>query len=392
VGNNYYSDGTNHYFCSISSKNNGELSAGNEMIQNMSHLIFKTKKTQSYIYPYKKLQTNKKLQVIEDLPNFATGGEELYYMGEILPNADINTFKKIDGNLNSVYFADKDNVYYKSKLLPIKNNGNLKVFQENNLTIFYLYDDENGNIFANDCPFDATHSPYKVIGNGGEHSYNLFFIGKDGVYFYNPKKGKQEKIGNNIFQGETKEISSNVFSDDENIYFLDAFEIRVKPMAYYNKIFLRKNLGDNQLISLNSGIYYLDKKSGWEKVKDIRNAEAGTIWKKGSKYYYFDNSGIPQLIYYPVYEISDKKTLDYLLTCSKSNAINFEEEIRTLIDDNKLIAVKGKEKMTAVIEYIENPYEISIAKVAILFIGVMIGAYLEYIKKKRANQQHNRSL
>ena len=49
---------------------------------------------------------------------FATDGDNVYYKGEVLENADLNTLKPIDGQYT--YFADKENVYYKSKLLPIK--------------------------------------------------------------------------------------------------------------------------------------------------------------------------------------------------------------------------------------------------------------------------------
>ena len=41
VGNNYYSDGTNSYFCSTSSEYNEELSAKSTIIQNISHFFFK---------------------------------------------------------------------------------------------------------------------------------------------------------------------------------------------------------------------------------------------------------------------------------------------------------------------------------------------------------------
>ena len=47
----------------------------------------------------------------------------MYYKGEILENADINTFGVVDSN--SEYFFDKENVYYKTKILPVKNSENL---------------------------------------------------------------------------------------------------------------------------------------------------------------------------------------------------------------------------------------------------------------------------
>ena len=55
VGNNYYSDGTNSYFCSTSVETYEELSALSINIKNISHFLFKTKRPQYYFYPYKKL-------------------------------------------------------------------------------------------------------------------------------------------------------------------------------------------------------------------------------------------------------------------------------------------------------------------------------------------------
>ena len=51
--------------------------------------FFKTKRPQYYFYPYKKLETNKRLEKVEELKNSATDGEEVYYAGEKLVNADI---------------------------------------------------------------------------------------------------------------------------------------------------------------------------------------------------------------------------------------------------------------------------------------------------------------
>lgn len=35
---------------------------------------------------------------------------------------------------------------------------------------------------------------------------------------------KEERIGDNIFKGEIKEIYPDIFSDDENVYYLDVYE------------------------------------------------------------------------------------------------------------------------------------------------------------------------
>ena len=161
VGNNYYSDGTNSYFCSTSVETYEELSALSINIKNISHFLFKTKRSQYYFYPYKKLETNKRLEKVEELRNFATDGKEVYYAGEKLVNADINTIKTIEDAL--FYFYDKENVYYKSKLLSFKNNGKLKVFHENDYNVYYLYDEESKNVYANDYLFETVNAPSTIM-------------------------------------------------------------------------------------------------------------------------------------------------------------------------------------------------------------------------------------
>ncbi|WP_335993403.1 DKNYY domain-containing protein [Fusobacterium polymorphum] len=382
VGNNYYSDGTNSYFCSTSPKFNEELSAGTAIIQNISHFFSKTRKPQNYFYPYKKLETNKRLKKFEELRNFATNGEEIYYAGEKLVNADINTIKKIEEGL--FYFVDKENVYYKSKLLSFKNNGKLKVFHEKNGNIYYLYDEESENVYADDYLFDTVNAPYKVIGIDGTHNFSLLFISKDGVYFYDPLKKKQERIGDNIFKGEIKEIYPDIFSDDENVYYLDVYEDWAKKRVN-NYFSLRKKLLNGQLISRNTRIRYLDKKTAWEndwkKVADIYSDTHGSIWKKGNKYYYFDIYGFNQNINRTIYEIVDKEVLDYLLNFSNLKdgySINLANKIRDFISEKKLIAFNGEVIMTATIHFIEDPYAYSIPKIIFISIAFLIGLYARY--------------
>ena len=382
VGNNYYSDGTDSYFCSTSVETYEELSARSINIKNIFHFLFKTKRPQHYFYPYKKLETNKRLKKFEELRNFATNGEEIYYAGEKLVNADINTIKKIEEGL--FYFVDKENVYYKSKLLSFKNNGKLKVFHEKNGNIYYLYDEESENVYADDYLFDTVNAPYKVIGIDGTHNFSLLFISKDGVYFYDPLKKKQERIGDNIFKGEIKEIYPDIFSDDENVYYLDVYEDWAKKRVN-NYFSLRKKLLNGQLISRNTRIRYLDKKTAWEndwkKVADIYSDTHGSIWKKGNKYYYFDIYGFSQSIHKPIYEITDKEVLDYLLNFSKlkdRNIINLPDKIRNFISEGKLIAFNGQVKMTATIHFIEDPYAYSIPKIIFISIAFLIGLYARY--------------
>ena len=326
IGNGYYTDGINSYFFSPFSELDKESS--------------------NYIYPYKKIENAKNLKAYENLELFAVDGDNVYYKGEILKNTDLNTLKIIDKN--NEYFADKENVYYRSKLLPIKNSGKLKIVSSEQGDTF-LYDEASGYVFIGDYTFDKEKAPYKVIGNNGTNLYNLIFIGKDGIYYYDSEKKKQLKAGDNIFIGNIEEISPNIFTDDENIYYFSAHSVRSGS---------RKNLGE--LLSRNTDIYYLDKKDGWGKVKDIREGNIGSIWKKENKYYYFNNLGIFHFTDNTIYKITNKETLNYLLAKADDETDDIKSEdltaintdyIRELIKNEKLIAVSGEKKMTITIKY-----------------------------------------
>ena len=347
IGNGYYTNGINSYFFSPFSELDKESS--------------------NYIYPYKKIENAKNLKAYENLELFAVDGDNVYYKGEILKNTDLNTLKIIDKN--NEYFADKENVYYRSKLLPIKNSGKLKIVSSEQGDTF-LYDEASGYVFIGDYTFDKEKAPYKVIGNNGTNLYNLIFIGKDGIYYYDSEKKKQLKAGDNIFVGNIEEITPNIFTDDENIYYFSAYSVRSGS---------RKNLGE--LLSRNTDIYYLDKKDGWGKVKDIREGNIGSIWKKENKYYYFNNLGIFHFTDNTIYEISDKETLDYLLAKADDETDDIKSEgltaintdyIRELIKNEKLIAVSGEKKMTITVKYKTD----IVTKIFKYFIRIFLVVYL----------------
>ena len=347
IGNGYYTDGTNTYFYSPFSEFDKDSS--------------------KYIYPYKKMENVKNLKALKDFELFAVDGENVYYKGEILKNVDLNTLEIIDKNTE--YFSDKKNVYYKSKLLPIKNSGKLKIVSSEQGDEF-LYDEASGYVFIGDYSFDREKAPYKVIGNNGTTLYNLIFIAKDGIYYYDSEKKKQLKAGDNIFIGNIEEISPNIFTDDENIYYFSAYSVRSAS---------RNNNGE--LISRNTDICYLDKKDGWEKVKDIRESSIGSIWKKGNKYYYFNNLGIFHFTDNTIYEISDKETLDYLLAKADDETDDIKSEgltaintdyIRDLIKNEKLIAVSGEKKMTITVKYKTDIVD----KIFKYFIRISLVVYL----------------
>lgn len=335
VGNGYYTDGKSTYFCSSLSERNDEISYVSEIFGHIVHAFFKDKKPKSYIYPYHKLNTEKKISKINNLIYFATDGDVLYYKGKPLENADVNTIKQVSNR--GEYFCDKNNVYYKDELLPIKNSGELEVVsaeQGDDL----LYDKKSGEVFKGNLRFDESYAPYKVIGNKSSHIRNLFFISKDGVYFYNQRKNKQVKIGENNFKGNIKHLDDNVFCDEENIYFLSSYE----------KYLFARRFNRRRLYSINSQIVSFDKKEGWEKVKSINGNVIGSVWIKNGKYYYFDNLGNSQLIKDTVFEITDKEVLKELLSDENKITVN---RIREIIKAEKMKAISGEVKYTATVKY-----------------------------------------
>ena len=365
IGNGYYTDGTTTYFCSPLSERNKNLSIPMEILQSLIYSFSRTKKPQTYIYPYKKVETNKNLKSVQNSSFFATDGEKVYYKGEILENVDLNTLKSVDGY--NEYFVDKENVYYQSKLLPIKNSGKLMIVSTEQGDEF-LYDEANGYVFIEDYSFDREKAPYKVIGNKGSHLYNLVFINNEGIYYYDNREKKQKRAGDNIFIGNVEEISPNIFTDDENIYYFHAYEVRKRL----------KHSSGNVLASRNTVIYSLGKKDAWEKVNDIKSGTIGSIWKKGNKYYYFDNLGIFQLIDNAIYEIRDKETLEYLLNYNEGSG-----KIGEFIENEKLIKIEGEKKIEIRVKYTTFFLPFKISGLLAFILGIVIAKVSHYFREKK---------
>ena len=374
LGNGYYTDGINTYFCSDISERNKNLSSPMEIFQTLIYAFSETKKPQSYIYPYKKVETNKKLKAVDNLLFFATDGDKIYYKGEVLENVDLNTLVPIDGQYT--YFADKENVYYKSKLLPIKNSGNLKTVSLNPDDKF-LYDEVNGYVFIEDYSFDREKAPYKIIGSNGTHLYSLIFVSDDGIYFYDSENKKQVKLKDNVFVGKIEEISPNVFTDDENMYYFQNYEIWKKY----------KNRG-SFLASRNTEVYSLGKKESWKKLTDIGNENIGSLWQKDNEYYYFDNlENSSQTDDYraTIFKITDKSTLESLLSYSKY--INVEKIDEFILNKN-FEEFKGEKLFTATIKFHET-YFFKIFLGVLLVLGFIFIVFFLYLNKLNKEDEKN---
>ncbi|WP_335982208.1 DKNYY domain-containing protein [Fusobacterium polymorphum] len=351
LGSNYYSDGVNYYFLSDNYIRNEDISTWSIL----KEYIIKNKKKQVYFYPFKKIETTKALKGIEDFRYLASDEEKVYYKGELIKNADLYTLKAVD-KYNDDYFYDKSNVYYKTKALNLSSNDNLNLVSVEQGERTYLYDGLNGNVSLEEYIFDKKYIPYQILGIGSAHVKDLLFVSKDGIFFYNPETKEQERAGDNIFKGKVENILSSVISDDKNIYYLHSYDVLRKRR--------RSSRHAHILVSKNIGIFSLGEKKDWEKIKDIDSGTTGQVWKKGNKYYYFDDLGVGQTIDDVVYEIVDYASLKYLLGTNNINS----STIRELINNKKLIAFKGEEVSTASIKYKES-------HIADIFLAVFLTTF-----------------
>ena len=345
LGNGYYTDGINTYYCSDMSERNKNLSSPMEIFQTLIYTFSKTKRPQSYIYPYKKVETDKRLKAVDNLLFFATDGDKVYYKGEVLENADLNT------------------------LVPIDGQYNLKVVSLNPDDKF-LYDEINGYVFIGDYSFDKEKAPYKIIGSNGTHLYSLIFVSDDGIYFYDSENKKQVKLKDNVFVGNIEEISPNVFTDDENMYYFQNYEIWKR---YRNMVFLA---------SRNTGVYSLGKKESWKKLTDVGNENIGSIWQKDSEYYYFDNlENSSQTDDYraTIFKIMDKKTLESLLAYPEYISA---EKIDEFILNKNFEEFKGEKLFIATIKF-HNVLKIFLGVLLVLgFIFIVFFLYLNKLNKE----------
>ena len=356
LGSNYYSDGVNYYFLSDVYIKNEDTSAGSLI----KEYIIKNKKKQLYSYPFKKIETTKALKGIKNFRYLASDGDKVYYKGELIESADLHTLKAVD-KYNDDYFYDKNNVYYKTKALNLSSNDNLNLVSVEQGERTYLYDELNGNVSLEEYIFDKKYIPYQILGIDSAHVKDLLFVSKDGIFFYNPETKEQERAGDNIFKGKVENILSSVISDDKNIYYLHSYNIYRKKRSKHGYIDI--------LVSKNIGIFSLGEKKDWEKIKDIDSGTTGQVWKKGNKYYYFDDLGHSQAIDDVVYEIVDNASLKYLLGTNNINS----NTIRELINNKKLIVFKGEEVSTASVKYKESHVaEIFLAIFLTTFFGISI--------------------
>jgi len=339
VGNNYYTDGETSYYCARNSEKNESLSAVGFIFQLAGQSMGISDKPQNYWYPFIELP---KHQVYESRPGFATAANthKAFYKGLELPQADPKTIRPIqirywdgDKRESEFYRTDGKRVYYENQLLPLAYNPGLhEIGIESDLPSrnAYLIDAEKGMAYADGHSFDLAKAPYRLISEHLEHANQALFAAKDGLYFYNSESKKIEKAADNPFQNNRfEEISHDVFSSGNRIYYLQASEHWGKKTGLQSR--------STHLLELEN-VQASD-------LKKISNEALtyGSVWQSGNRYFYFDNLGSSQLMSSAIYEIKDPATVRYLTTSKELRS----DDIRQHNHSGKLSSANATNIATA---------------------------------------------
>ena len=277
----------------------------------------------------------------------------LFVLVGSVANADILVVPFYEIHGNSVYYRTENGL----EKLQNADAKTFEIFKESRS----FGRDKNNVYYLGDKLNKIDPKTFEVV----EGYYITMFKDKNGIYKFEEGENEQDlkitPINAKIDFKNLKELDWKYFGDDKNIYYLHSYNIYRKKRTKHGYIDI--------LVSKNIGIFSLGEKKDWEKIKDIDFGTVGQVWRKGNKYYYFDDLGVYQLIDDVVYEIVDNASLKYLL---ETNNIN-DDTIREFVRDKKLIAFKGEEVSTASVKYKESHRaEIFLAVFLTTFFGISI--------------------
>lgn len=349
IGNAYFTDGKNTVFCAPYTRINNELSGLQELYQEWRYGWGLSDKPQTYYYPQQPLPPSAAPYRI--LPDSAliSNGEQVFFEGKLMPGANPETIRPADVRQEDksvrqsrVFYHDGEHVYYQHHLLPLKDTGSLYSFYLGNLfQEAYLFDPQTGQVAINNQVFPPEYAPYRVISFYGQHVNQGLFLSAQGVYFYDRKKEKIRRAGDNPpLQESCQEISPLIFTCGNETRYLQGAEQwgnRKSPGLISRSTVLRR-LNDN--ITGN-----------WVKIGDITFHHYGEVWQKGGQYYYFDRLGASQLMRGPIYFIPDEITVRALL----SDDLRFDE-LRKMAHDGRLQDVSGTDILKATTRYKESMF------------------------------------
>lgn len=349
LGNNYYTDGKTTYYCARNSEKNDDLSAVGFVLQLIGESMGLSGKPQNYWYPFQELPKD---NVYQSTSNYAlaVNGQTAFYKGLEMKQANPRSIRPIsthywDGDVRTsqTYFTDGTNVYYQNDLLPLKYNPSIKQIDvEGDIPSrsAYLIDDKQGMVYVDGKAFDDSKAPYRLLGMNLDHAYQVIFVSKDGLYFYDTEAEKVRRAGDNPFAGnQFQELAPDVFASGGKVYFLRATEQWRRKRGLQSRT--------THLVELKEVAT-----SGLKKIS-AQDFRSGSVWQSGKRYFYFDDLGSSQLMPSAVYEISDAQTVQLL-----SNATNVRtDDIRQLRYNKKLTEPEGESIVEAVTKSGSDWYE-----------------------------------
>ncbi|MCR8967522.1 DKNYY domain-containing protein [Streptococcus zalophi] len=401
IGNNYYTDGVSTYYLPPITEPIIQRDLVEEVFDSIWRQINLKEQSQNYQYLISPLKTGK--ENYQSLLNglVVKNDKWAYYLGEQLPDADINHLKLLpeisdDEQHDSYrYLTDGHHVYYKNKLMTLTYHDNLYSIASVDFNHDFLIDGKDGSLYLEDQLLDDTHAPYQLVTTYSSRLNQILFTGTDGIYFYNFDTKKLERAGENPFKNsDYQEIAPLVFSNGQTILAIDTYEKRKSSNDSIGKM-------DYWATTINQ----LELSVVPDKLVKVADVFGGSsIWQNGDLFYYFDNLGsqLEMLDDYinqktqeelseklvPVYQIANQETLTSLL---EKDDVSVDEFVRNLIDNGKLIPVLSNPIVEARTHYnpatvtikLESWFKLAFALFVIIAIFVLVFILLHYIYVKR---------
>ncbi len=365
IGNDYYTDGTSTYYCSQLSNRNKDLSIIKEIAQLILNQWGLSKKPQSSIYEFKEIPQATTPTKKSAVFGVTTVGDKVYLNGNELDKANGQTLRAIprvyeDGDIRSstIYLADGQHVYFKNKLLDLKDDPKLyssEIDAQNQNE--YLINPANGMVYLNELAFDEKNAPYQFLSLNGAHVNHTLFTSKNGIYFYDTEEEKVRRAGDNLFaSGQFVEIAPLIFSDGKQILYIQASETWGKGR-------------NRRLHERATQILRLDEPTTgqWEKLGNV-DYNSGQVWKNGESYYYFDQLGDNQLVPKTIYKIVDTSIINRLIHSDLRS-----DDLRNLLNSDQVVEPKYTLALTAKTQY-SSDY-----KWALLIPVIMFGTIYFFI-------------
>ncbi|MDO4431652.1 MAG: DKNYY domain-containing protein [Lonepinella koalarum] len=318
IGLNYVTDGKKYYYCgSTYQLPKVDLSEKLKRLpQHLFHFVGLGSRPMDYQFPNNEMYNiSGQLKNKNEYASLATDDKHVYYQGHIIPNADSKTIRVIS---EGHYLTDNKRVYFGLQPLEIGYQKDLSQFKfagSDSNQEFYLYSPSSGELAVNGLIFPRENIPYRLFSPNHDYVNHKLWLGSDnGIYYYDRFEEKIQKMGNNPMSANAQEIFPGIWLDEGVLYFLQSKDINKKNRS-----------GDPVSRSYQTTLSRLDSSSAqWQKIAE--NSE-GAVWKNGEELYYFNQA---------IYRIKDPSSLSLILKKHTNS------EIRKLIEEKKLVPVKGK--------------------------------------------------